>query len=151
MAAQYDEKLAQLIEPAVKEAGLELWDADIDNGGNIRVFLEKTGSRVGIDDCTRASRAIDAVLTNANFFNNEYSLEVGSPGINRRLRTQAHFERYIGSQVKAVTREKLNNENVFEGKLLEAGPSHIKVEAKTGEAVIAFDILKKASLQEEPF
>ena len=151
MAAQYDEKLTELIMPAVREAGLELWDADIDNGGNIRVFLDKPGSRVGIDDCTRASKAIDAVLTNANFFNNEYSLEVSSPGINRRLRTKEHFQRYIGLPVKAVTREKINGENVFEGALLEAGDGFIKVQAKTGEAVIAFDILKKASLQEDSF
>ncbi len=151
MAAKYDEKLAEMIIPVVKDAGLEIWDIDIDNGGNIRIFVDKPGSRVGIDDCTRVSRAVDAVLTAAVFFNNQYSLEVGSPGINRRLRTTEHFRRYIGSNIKAVTREKINDANVFEGKLTEADEGSIKVQTETGEAVIAFDILKKASLQEDSF
>lgn len=151
MAAKYDEKLAELIIPVVKAVGLEFWDADIDNGGNIRIFVDKPGLRVGIDDCTRASKAIDAVLTEALFFNNEYSLEVSSPGINRRLRTAEHFGRYLGSKVKVVTREKVNGLNAIEGSLADATEGFIKVRNETGEAVIAYDIIKKASLQEESF
>lgn len=57
------------------------------------------GEPVGVDDCARASRAIEARLDGSGLLPERYVLEVSSPGVERVLKTPAHWHRFVGSQV----------------------------------------------------
>ena len=76
-----------LAEPLAKELGLIIWDVTFTKEGAdwyLRIFIDKEGG-VGIDDCVDLTRAINPVLDSEDPIPQEYTLEVSSPGINRKL------------------------------------------------------------------
>lgn len=92
----------QLAEPIVKELGLQLWDVRFVKEGTdwfLRIFIDKEGG-VGIDDCEKVSRAVDKPLDELNPIDTAYCLEVCSPGIERELIRDEHFEAFIGADIK---------------------------------------------------
>lgn len=91
----------QLAEPIARELGLELWDVCFVKEGVswfLRVFIDKDGG-VGIEDCEKMSRALDAPLDEADPIEQSYCLEVSSPGIERELTREEHFKKYLGAGV----------------------------------------------------
>jgi ribosome maturation factor RimP len=107
-------RLISIIEPVVQHAGLELVDVRflLDQGGwTLRVQIdlpidqvtdinEVPTERVSLLECEEMSRELSAVLDVDDPIQQAYSLEVGSPGIDRPLRTAAHFAHFAGSEAK---------------------------------------------------
>jgi ribosome maturation factor RimP len=101
-----EQKARALAEPLVVAEGLELVDLEYvrDPGGWIlRVFIDKPGGRVGLEECSQVSHALNPALDVEDFIPTEYSLEVSSPGLNRPLRKPAHYRRVVGQTVKVKT------------------------------------------------
>ena len=93
-----------LVEPLINDLGLELVEIRLKQVNERQVLdiaIDKDGG-VGIDDCARASRKISLVLDVEAFIPFKYTLEVGSPGIFRELKTPADFVRFNNSRVKAT-------------------------------------------------
>lgn len=91
----------ELAEPIVKDFGLELWDVRYVKEGAqwyLRVFIDKDGG-VDINDCENVSRAIDKPLDDLDPITDNYILEVSSPGVERELILDAHFEKFIGADI----------------------------------------------------
>ncbi len=92
-----------LIEPTVKSLGLSIWNIVFVKEGSdwfLRVFIDKDGG-VTVDDCEAVSRAIDPIIDANDPIEQSYFLEVSSPGLERELILDEHFERFIGSDVIA--------------------------------------------------
>lgn len=92
---------SELAQPVLTQLGLTLWDIRYEKEGSswfLRYFIEKEGG-VSIDDCECFSRAIDKILDANDPVDQSYYLEVSSPGIERELVKDAHFEQYIGSEI----------------------------------------------------
>lgn len=101
-----EEKARALAEPLAQAEGLEFVDVEFireQAGWILRVFIDKPGGKVGLDDCTAVSRALDPVLDVEDFIPHEYHLEVSSPGLNRPLKKPEHFQRVVGQVVKVKT------------------------------------------------
>jgi len=102
-----EEQARALAEPLIAAEGLELVDLEYvreqGTGWILRVFIDKPGGRVGLDECSAVSRALDPALDVEDFIPHEYSLEVSSPGLNRPLRKPEHYRRVIGQKVKVKT------------------------------------------------
>jgi ribosome maturation factor RimP len=112
------QRLIQIIEPVLQASGFELVDVRLilEQGGwvlRVAVDLPLTGvegtaidlaevptDRVDLHDCEEVSRELSAVLDVEDPIPQAYSLEVGSPGIERPLRTAAHFQHFTGSEAK---------------------------------------------------
>jgi len=93
--------LEPLITPIVEASGVELYDMEfVKEGGSriLRLFIDKEGG-VDLNDCERVSRAISDFLDEHDPIPSAYRLQVGSPGIDRRLVKPAHFKRYVGQKV----------------------------------------------------
>jgi len=93
----------QLAQPYADALGLTLWDVRFLKEGVhwfLRLWIDKPGG-VDLNDCEALSRAIDKPLDDANFISQAYSLEVCSPGIERELTRDEHFEQFLGSKVTA--------------------------------------------------
>ena len=91
-----------LIEPILQEMGLELWDVLYEKEGGtwfLRYFIEKE-SGLNIQDCVDVSRAVEQRLDDADPIEGSYTLEVSSPGIERALKKDWHYQRYIGQLVQ---------------------------------------------------
>jgi len=93
--------LEPLIAPVAEKCGVELYDLEfVKEGGSriLRLFIDKEGG-VDLNDCERVSRAVSDVLDEHDPIPSAYRLQVGSPGIERRLVKPEHFMRYIGHKV----------------------------------------------------
>ncbi len=98
-------KTTALAEPILMAEGLELIDVEWAKEGPswvLRLFVDKPGG-IGLDDCQKASHAVETAIDVADFISHEYSLEVSSPGVNRPLTKDRHFLAAIGQRVRIKT------------------------------------------------
>ncbi len=88
-----------IIEPALNELGYDLWDVVYEKEGPtwfLRVTIDKFEG-IDIEDCERATHAIDPILDETDPIEGSYTLEISSPGIERDLRTPRHIEAFTGT------------------------------------------------------
>jgi ribosome maturation factor RimP len=106
--------------------GLEIVEVEFMGGGNarmLRVFLDKPAAGVdplaGVthEDCANFSREFGTILDVEDAMPGSYTLEVSSPGLDRRLTKAADFTRFTGSRVKLTTRQPVGDNRHFEGRL----------------------------------
>ena len=76
-------------------------------------------------------------------------MEVSSPGLDRPLKTIRDFERNKGKLVKVSTREKIEEENIFKGRITNVEGGRITLSVVDKEIVIPFDRISKARLEIE--
>jgi len=159
-------------------SGLEVVEVEFLGGGKarmLRVFLDKpaagkepdpgTGLTHGVthEDCANFSREFGTILDVEDVMPGSYTLEVSSPGLDRRLIKAADFSRFTGSRLKLTTRQPLNNNRHFEGRLesfhdgrltLDLSVASSKSRKKMGDAAgqkieIEFANVEKANLVPE--
>jgi ribosome maturation factor RimP len=147
-AATLRERLFALIEPAVGRLGFELVELEYGYGrahAQLRVFIDReTG--VTVDDCTRVSRELSALLDIEDPIPVGYTLEVSSPGFDRVLRTRAHFGRFVGSRVFVELKEPREGRRRYTGTLLTADEAGIALEVDRQQVSVAYDEIGKARL-----
>ncbi len=97
MTGTLRERLIALIEPLTADLGFELVDLELSPGA-VRLFIDQADG-VRIEDCERVSREVSALLDVEDPIPTAFRLEVSSPGLDRVLRTRAHFERFVGARV----------------------------------------------------
>ena len=118
--AKIVDSIASSIENIVNSHNLDLYDIEYEKEGSkmyLRVFLEKTDVQdVDIDTCVVISREINEYLDNNEINEEEYLLEVSSPGIIRKLKTVEHYNKQIGNKIKIKTFKKIDG---FETKEIE--------------------------------
>lgn len=88
----------KLAKPIADSLGLKIWDITFDKEGSLRylrVFIEKDGGAVDMDDCEAMTRPLSKALDEADPIDEQYMLEVGSPGLGRELRKEEHFLEYL--------------------------------------------------------
>ena len=101
-----EDRARAIAEPLVSGEGLELVEVEFlreQQGWVLRVFIDKPGGGVGLEECSRISHALDPALDVEDFIPHAYHLEVSSPGLNRPLRKPEHFRRVVGQKVKVKT------------------------------------------------
>jgi ribosome maturation factor RimP len=129
MSAQAD-RLGVLIAPVLAELELSLYDLDY-SGGNLRVLIDRPGG-IDLGAITQATRRISNLLDEADIITSAYTLEVSSPGLERNLRTPAHFASAIGREVKIKTRPSVAGERRVDGTLIAADDSTCEVRSEDG-------------------
>ena len=106
------ERIADIIKPFADELGLDIWDVRFVKEGSqwyLRVFIDKDGG-VSVDDCVNLTRAVTKPLDEADPIKQSYMLEVSSPGIERELVKDEHFEKFVGSSIILRTIRPIENE-----------------------------------------
>lgn len=96
------DELITLLEPTIEAMGYELVELEARThaaNGLVRIYIDKPGG-VGLDDCERVSHQVSGVLDVEDPMPGQYNLEVSSPGLDRPLRTPAHFAAAVGQKVK---------------------------------------------------
>ena len=82
----------------------------------LRIFADKDGG-IGIDLCEKISRDISSYLNEEDLIKEAYSLEVSSPGVERKLRTEEHFRAVIGKKISVSLYSPVNGQKNFTGTL----------------------------------
>ena len=110
------EDLFAVLQPAVQAANLELVDVEM-KAGVLQVTVDREGG-VDLEALTDANRAVSTLLDELDPIPDRYSLEVSSPGIERPLRTPAHFAKAAGATVSVKTRPQVPGERRMQGTLV---------------------------------
>jgi ribosome maturation factor RimP len=126
MALDVD-RVREIAERVASSSGLEVVDVEFRGGGKsrmLRVYLDKpaagAGALAGVthEDCANFSREFSTVLDVEDAApDGSYTLEVSSPGLDRKLTRATDFERFTGSRIKLMTRHPVNNNRYFDGRL----------------------------------
>lgn len=109
----------ELAEPIAKQLGYELWDVRFEKEGAdwfLRIFIDKEDG-ISINDCVDMTHALDEPLDEADPIDQSYCLEVCSPGLERPLKRDSHFEKSIGKPVQVKMIRPLNGERELKGTL----------------------------------
>ena len=125
MALDVD-RVRAIADRVAASSGLEILDVEFLGGGKarmLRVFLDKPAAGkdalagVTHEDCANFSREFGTILDVEDVMPGPYTLEVSSPGLDRKLVKAADFTRFTGSRVRLMTRDPVNNNRHFEGRL----------------------------------
>ena len=124
------ERVREIAERVAASSGLEVVEVEILGGGKarmLRVFLDKPAAGtisesdplagVTHEDCANFSREFGTILDVEDVMPGSYTLEVSSPGLDRKLIKAADFNRFTGSRMKLTTRQPIGNNRHFEGRL----------------------------------
>ncbi len=115
--ADVAEQIWGLVGPYVAAEGIELDDVEVLGGGKLlRVVVEGDGP-IGVDRIADLSRGIARLIENDDPFPGAYTLEVTSPGLERKLRRPAQFRKAVGSDVHIKTFKKIADEKHHRGQL----------------------------------
>jgi ribosome maturation factor RimP len=144
-----EERVIALIEPTA--AGLGYRIVRVRLSGNRRKRLQIMAERVsdgqmGIDDCSRLSRALSPVFDLEDPIQGEYDLEISSPGIDRPLMRLEDFERFIGFDAKLETAAPINNQRRWKGVIKAVQGEDITLATEQGETKLKFSALSDARL-----
>jgi ribosome maturation factor RimP len=148
------EKIRELCTGPVEGAGYELVDVEWKRepvGWVCRLLVDKPGDRMGIEDCERLSREVSVVLDVAETIPQAYHLEVSSPGLDRPLRTPAHFRRFVGERVKVRLVNGLDGRRNFTGTIVSVspdgeGPTRVVLDVDGVQFTIPLEDLERATL-----
>ena len=166
------ERVREIAERVASSSGLEVVEIEFLGGGKarmLRVFLDKasagTDPLAGVthEDCANFSREFGTILDVEDVMPGSYTLEVSSPGLDRKLIKAADFKRFTGSRLKLTTRQPVDNNRNFEGRLesfedgrltldlsVASHKSRKKMGAAAGEKIeIEFANVEKANLVPE--
>ncbi len=114
--------IKEIATPICEELGLTLWDVNFVKEGTVwflRIFIDKEGG-INIEDCVNVTHAVNPILDAENPISQEYTFEVSSCGLNRKLTKKEHFEAFLESPVKVkLIRPLENGSREIEGVLID--------------------------------
>jgi ribosome maturation factor RimP len=148
-----------LAEPYVRDAGFDLIEVQYareQRGAVLRLFIDRpAGSEqhqtidqtlVGVDDCERVSRDVSAALDVADNIANTYLLEVSSPGLDRPLRRERDFARFVGESARVRLESGVEGRRNFSGTIRGAKDGHVEIACDGRSYELPIDDIVRANL-----
>jgi len=149
MGVEWD-RIRRLIEEVVEGQGYELVDAEFKGaGGNsvLRIFIDRHGG-ISHHDCELVSVQVGTVLDVEDLIPSAYTLEVSSPGLDRKLVKETDYTRFDGKLARIQTRIPLNQQKVFRGRLQGLHDGKVRLELPKGSVLeIPLDVIQEARLE----
>lgn len=127
--AKIEESVWKTIEPQVNELGYEIYDIEyLKEGTNwyLRIYIDNEKG-ISIEDCEIVSRAIDDKMDELNPIKTPYSLEVSSPGVERVLRRNEHFKKFLNTEVEASLFRPIDGEKKIRGILNDFNENELRI------------------------
>jgi len=144
-----EEETAKIAEPILESYKMELVDVEYrrEHGGWVlRLFIDKEGG-VTLDDCGMVSREIGTVIEVEELIENNYNLEVSSPGITRPLKKLSDYERFKGQYAKIKLYEAKDGLKTFVAIIKGVNKDEVLFEKDNNEIQVAFSTIAKANLE----
>jgi ribosome maturation factor RimP len=143
------EKIRQMAERVAASEGLTLVDVELKGGRGsllLRVFIDKPEG-ISHSDCQLVSEQLSAMLDVEDPFPYSYTLEVSSPGLDRKLVKPSDFAHFTGRKARLILREPVDSQKILEGRLagFEAGRVQLDL-GDGGLKELEFSNIQKAKL-----
>ena len=147
------EKVQEITERVAGDAGLEVVDVQMLGGGGsrlLRIFIDKPEG-VTHADCEFVSQNVGTILDVEDVIpGGRYTLEVSSPGVERKLVKPKEFERFVGHKVKVVLRQPVEDQKTWVGALRNFAEGIITLEPSPGRSVqFPLELVERANLKFE--
>ncbi|MCC5869522.1 MAG: ribosome maturation factor RimP [Gammaproteobacteria bacterium] len=143
-----DEQMLDMLAPVVESLGYELVDVECRVGGRdglLRLYIDQAQG-ITLEDCEQVSHQVSAWLDVEDPMPGNFRLEISSPGLDRTLRTQAHFERFVGEEVRVELRQPLDGRRRFKGTLQALEGDCVVVDVDGSPARLPMKLIEKARL-----
>ncbi len=147
------ERVREIAERVGASEGIEVVEVELLGGGKqrlLRIYIDKPAG-VTHGDCEMISHNVGTILDMEEIIPGErYTLQVSSPGVERKLTKPRDYERFTGQKVKVVLREPIDNQRHWEGLLAAFENDKVTLEAAPGKT-LQFDLgqIEKANLKFE--
>jgi ribosome maturation factor RimP len=145
-------RIRQLVAMAVESLGYELVELELKGAGNnsvLRIYIDKPDG-IAHSDCGLVSEQVGTVLDVEDVIPYKYTLEVSSPGLDRKLVKESDFSRFEGKLAKIQTRIPLQQQKVFKGRLKGLRDGRVVLELPQGNLMeIPLDVIQEARLEFE--
>ena len=134
-SSNIETRVEELLKSIIENIGYELYDVRYEKEGKdyyLRIIIDKPEG-IDINDCEKVNDAINDILDEADYIKEQYFLEVSSPGLERVLRKDKHFEKQIGNEISLKLFKSVNKQKELIGILEEYNKDEltIKVEDET--------------------
>jgi ribosome maturation factor RimP len=147
-----DQRLAEILRPTIEGMGFELVRIRLMGGKTrtLQIMADRPEGGIEVDDCARISTAVSAVLDVEDPLEDNYILEVSSPGIDRPLTRFKDFEVWKGWEARIETGELIDGRRRFKGTLAGTEDDEVLIEIEEGTERLTiglkFDWLSDAKL-----
>lgn len=136
--AKIEEKIEELVTKPITDLGYRVYDVMYVKEGKdnfLRIFIDNDKG-ISLDDCEKVNDAITDMLDEANLIKDQYFLEISSPGVERNIRKDKHFEESIGKEVNIKLFKPLENkEKEITGILKDFDKETVKIETDKNEEI----------------
>ena len=153
------ERVQEIATRVATAYGLEIFDLTMrrESGGEVlRVVLDRPGpaatpeDSVSIADCEKVSHELSTILDVEDVIPGAYTLEVSSPGLDRPLRHADDYRRFTGRAAKIVTRQPVNRQTAFAGRIRGIDGDEVLFENEGGKEVrLPLNLIRRARLDVE--
>lgn len=147
--ATKDQQLEEMLEPTVKAMGFGLWGIEYNSQGRhsvLRIYIERD-SGITADDCAAVSTQVSGILDVEDPITGEYTLEVSSPGMDRRLFKLNQYSDYIGEIIEIQLRSPFEGRRKFKGILKGIEGADVVVQIDDEEFLLPHDDIDKARVE----
>ena len=127
-------EIQKLLEPTISHMGYSIYSLMQGGSGGrtLRITIDKPEGFISLDDCERVSQVAGPLLDQANLIADSYTLEVSSPGAERKLRDRAEYERFVGRKVNIRYRSG-ETEVALEGQLASVDDAGVLIRGRKDE------------------
>lgn len=153
------ERVREIAARVAEAHGLQIDEVALRREGKqhvLRVILDRPGpaatpeESVSITDCEKVSQELGTILDVEDVMPGAYTLEVSSPGLDRPLKQVDDYRRFAGRLAKIVTREPVNRQTAFAGRLKGVDGEDVLFEAEGGKLVrLPLALISRARLEVE--
>ena len=144
------DRIRRLIEEVVESQGYELVEAELKGAGNnsvLRIFIDGPAG-ISHRDCELVSEQVGTVLDVEDLIPSAYTLEVSSPGLERKLVKESDYTRFGGKLARIQTRIPLRQQKLFRGRLQGLSEGKVRLELPNGDLLeIPLDVIQEARLE----
>ena len=135
--------IEERIEPYLLELNLELADIEyVREGGYnfLRIYVENLKNETTLDDCVTLSTKIDSIID--TMIEDKFYLEVSTPGLERKLKKEKDFLRFLGRVVNIKTRSNVYNRKKFEGELKDFKENIVYIKDNMNDEIVEIPLEK---------
>ncbi len=146
-------RVREAAERVAESEGLEVVEVELHGSGRrrvLRVYIDKPDG-VSLRDCENVSQQLSAILDVEDLVpGGSYTLEVSSPGLERKLARPRDFERFVGRKVKLVLRKPVEDQRYWEGVLASFAQGVVTLEPGPGRRLqVPLEHIERANLKFE--
>jgi len=146
--ASLEERITEMLAPSVEDLGYDLVGIEYIRAGKhstLRVYIDQEAG-ILVDDCAAVSRQVSAIMDVEDPITNEYTLEVSSPGLDRPLFKAAHYDDFVGEEVKVQLRMPVQNRRRWKGVIASVEGEIICLNVDGIEERFALSNIQKANI-----